>query len=370
MALISGSLRRLQHPIVTIKSSLLGTGMVKSSLLMVREVSRRLESIGLGQLRRINNRRYRCFLLGGGVFSASATKEGVRAEEIVRYDWETNSPKPEQFSRFYKEIDEVHRLTTETLICKQCGLRLRIQGEVEGVTYCTCPDSPKSVFGMSGPDGWSPFLEKKDILIWRRPHSSLTGMYEYKMYGSFNDVTAEEFLFVQNDLSNFRLSWDSSTKCLSSVSENKETNSSVYYWEVIWPTFFSNRDYCCHRTVQTDPITSTTACVSTSTQHPDCKLSKGLVRVGDYNSVLTVRPKESPNIQGLEFCLTGFENPGVTLPESVITWVAMRGMPEFMLNLRVACLRLRREREDCSSRWGVQEDNFGQLRHRRAADYA
>ena len=36
----------------------------------------------------------------------------------------------------------------------------------------------------------------------------LQGMYEYKMYGSFSDVTAEEFLYVQNDLSKFRLSWD------------------------------------------------------------------------------------------------------------------------------------------------------------------
>ena len=37
---------------------------------------------------------------------------------------------------------------------------------------------------------------------------TLQGMYEYKMYGSFSDVTAEEFLYVQNDLSKFRLSWD------------------------------------------------------------------------------------------------------------------------------------------------------------------
>ena len=32
--------------------------------------------------------------------------------------------------------------------------------------------------------------------------------------------------------------------------------------------------------------------------------------------------------------LSGFENPGVALPESIITWVAIRGMPEFMQNLR------------------------------------
>lgn len=103
-------------------------------------------------------------------------------------------------------------------------------------------------------------------------------MYEYKMYGSFSDVTAEEFLYVQNDLSKFRLSWDNrcyfdifrkilkhlmfrlasifisttflfSTKQLTKVDDDEE-NSVVYYWEINWPRFFSNRDYCCHRSVQ------------------------------------------------------------------------------------------------------------------------
>ena len=47
-------------------------------------------------------------------------------------------------------------------------------------------------------------LPRKNHLIFL----DLQGMYEYKMYGSFSDVTAEEFLYVQNDLSKFRLSWD------------------------------------------------------------------------------------------------------------------------------------------------------------------
>jgi len=33
----------------------------------------------------------------------------------------------------------------------------------------------------------------------------------------------------------------------------------------------------------------------------------------------------------------------VKLPESIITWVAIRGMPEFMLNLRKACFKYRTE---------------------------
>merc|ERR1712055_640034 len=84
------------------------------------------------------------------------------------------------------------------------------------------------------------------------------------------------------------------------------------------------------------------------------------LRVGNYRSALTVRAHTSPELPGTEFCLTGFEDPGVQLPEAIITWVAVRGMPEFMLSLRAACLKLRKERENSPS-WGRQEDNFGQI---------
>ena len=42
-------------------------------------------------------------------------------------------------------------------------------------------------------------------------HPSVKGMYIYKMYGKFDDVSATEFLSVQLDMSEFRLTWDNST---------------------------------------------------------------------------------------------------------------------------------------------------------------
>merc|ERR1719209_1045165 len=324
---------------------------------VARQAARRLEA---SHLRRPPNRRpYRGLVLGGGLLSASVAKEGLRAEEAASYDWESKLPGPGELARYFGEVDEAHRLARETLTCSQCGDRLRIEGELEDVVYCKCPDAPKSVYGVEGPDGWRPFVERRDILVWRRPHPTLQGMYEYKMYGNFGDVTAEEFLAVQNDLTKFRASWDASTKQLGSLAE--EGSSVVYHWEVNWPRFFSNREYCCHRTVQTDPSTGTVACINTSTEHPGCRGSRGTVRVTDYRSVLTVRPHTSPTSPGTEFCLTGFEDSGIQLPETIVTWVAVRGMPEFMVGLRAACLRLRREREERGGSWGRQEDNFGQL---------
>lgn len=65
------------------------------------------------------------------------------------------------------------------------------------------------------------------------------------------------------------------------------------------------------------------------------------IEIADRNEILNnLCFSDKP---GLEFCLTGYENPGLQLPESIITWVAVRGMPEFMINLRAACIKLRQQ---------------------------
>ena len=61
--------------------------------------------------------------------------------------------------------------------------------------------------------------------------------------------------------------------------------------------------------------------VSRSTEHPACPARRKTVRVTDYTSVLAIRPHTTSDQTGLEFCLTGFENAGVQLPETIITWV-------------------------------------------------
>ena len=125
--------------------------------------------------------------------------------------------------------------------------------------------------------------------MWRREHASKRGLYEYKLYGKFDDVTVWEFLAVQLDLSQYRHTWDTSTaqcregetqKCdvtntavmkqeevdnkdvtkkedsqgdegdqsgqMTHVPQNK-SQAIVYYWEVKYPAFFSNR---CHISIQ------------------------------------------------------------------------------------------------------------------------
>merc|ERR1711868_200204 len=180
-------------------------------------------------------------------------------------------------------------------------------------------DAPSSVYGKESEDcEWKPFIERKDILVWRREHKTMKGNYEYKMYGNFDVVMDEN-------------------------KKDEDSNAIVYYWEVNWPRFFSNRDYCCYREHSNDPETGTYLVLSKSVDHPNCPSKKKTWRVQDYFSVLVVKPHTTSDQPGLEFSLTGYENPGLQLPESIITYVAVRGMPEFMMNLRVACLKLREQ---------------------------
>lgn len=116
-------------------------------------------------------------------------------------------------------------------------------------------------------------MERKDILVWRKEHRSKKGLYHYKLYGKFDDVTVWEFLAVQLDLSQYRRGWDTSTAVCEEVevqqrrkssviiegespaslddkdgfrdtdssSANNNSEALVYYWEVQYPAFFSNR---------------------------------------------------------------------------------------------------------------------------------
>ena len=175
------------------------------------------------------------------------------------------------------------------------------------------------------------------------------------MYGKFDDISADEFINVQLDLTEFRLTWDPSTaQChvIEDMEQEKKENrkdnremSHVYYWEVNWPRFFSNRDYVCGRrckVFQNDKKEEIFVLFTKSTDHASCPKKSKAFRVENYWSVLTIKPFTTSDQPGVEFSLTGFENPGVSLPSYITTWVAIQGMPDFFTNLRKACLERRK----------------------------
>jgi len=265
-----------------------------------------------------------------------------------------------------KDLLYIQQLKETTLTCEECQKRHVIDEVVEGIEYCACEKKIASVYGVAAPssndsvtsEGWLPFLERKDILVWRRENPDNPGLYAYKMYGKFDDVSAKEFLEVQMDVSAFRMSWDISTAQCHVLLEEKRRSSfdtavdqqaktdinQIYYWEVNWPRFFSNRDYVCTRraSVMNDEEEKKIVVYTRPTTNPSCPEKPKNFRVKDYWSVMVIKPFKELDEVGIEFSLTAFENPGLSLPSSITTWVAIRGMPEFMENLRKACFEMRK----------------------------
>jgi len=273
-----------------------------------------------------------------------------------------------------KDLLYIQQLKETTLTCNECQKRHIIDEVVEGIDYCACEKKLASVYGVGASSnsdqgrskGWLPFLERKDILVWRQENPDNPGLYAYKMYGKFDDVSAKEFLEVQMDVSAFRMSWDISTaqchvlleeegRASSDVSVNhlqsKTDINQIYYWEVNWPRFFSNRDYVCARraVVMNEEEEKAIVVYTRSTTNPSCPEKPKNFRVKDYWSVMVIKPFKELDKVGIEFSLTAFENPGLSLPSSITTWVAIRGMPEFMENLRKACFEMRK--------WKTSEKN-------------
>ena len=95
------------------------------------------------------------------------------------YKWEEDSVPDQHIARYIEDLGYVSRLTAETLTCKSCQQRLRVDTKVPGIDYCGCPDG-KAPSPSGELDGWKPFIERPNTLVWRKEHGDYKGLYAYK----------------------------------------------------------------------------------------------------------------------------------------------------------------------------------------------
>ncbi|KAI9563230.1 hypothetical protein GHT06_010688 [Daphnia sinensis] len=268
-------------------------------------------------------------------FGRSVTKSRdmlLSATCLSVYSWEENSHRSEQIQDLASDVSFINHLTLETLTCKSCQKRLKIDQKVPEVVYCSCSDSKPSSAEVNG---WKPFIERPNTLVWRKEHETYKGLYAYKMYGRFETINAMDFLRVQLD-TNFRKQWDASAIQLEIIEENAETNTDLVYWEMRWPRPFANRDYVFERKLTFIPKENVCVISSVATSHPAIPVNKSMHRVTEYWSYMVVKPFTNFEKPGTEFVLTYFDNPGLSIPSSVSTWVAMTGLPNFVGKLHDA----------------------------------
>ncbi|KAK7895709.1 hypothetical protein WMY93_021034 [Mugilogobius chulae] len=112
--------------------------------------------------------------------------------------------------------DEMHR----------CGL------ELQSLDNVTRPGPSSGTSGHSEP-GWEIVMDKKDFKVWRRPIAN-SHLYEYRVLGSYKDVTPRQFFNVQLD-TEYRKKWDALVIKLEVVDRDVNTGSEVVHWATHFP---------------------------------------------------------------------------------------------------------------------------------------
>lgn len=117
------------------------------------------------------------------------------------FDWDSERINYESVRKNFSELELVERLRLETIHCDICGHRLIIDCKIDGIVYCTCSkgntcasraaQSSAAVAASAAATGssaskqceayekpWQPYLERKNMIIWRREEQP--GLYAYK----------------------------------------------------------------------------------------------------------------------------------------------------------------------------------------------
>lgn len=231
-------------------SKKIGLWFREHSIEVTRACTRQLEFIVAQRVRRS----HQLFELYTRIWDEVALKEFLRAWRrrmrknakcfvmssvgVTVFNWEEDRINNDELYSYAREIEKIQKLKEATVVCEGCHQRLIIDKAQVGVQYCQCKG--KQGFADVKTEGWQPFIERRDMLIWRREEPETGGLFAYKVFGTFADVTADEFLRVQVDVE-YRKEWDTTAKRLEIIDtdpktvSNENQRSDVIYWEMIWP---------------------------------------------------------------------------------------------------------------------------------------
>ncbi|KAJ7987204.1 hypothetical protein DPEC_G00336320 [Dallia pectoralis] len=185
--------------------------------------------------------------------------------------------------------------------------------------------------------GWEVVMEKKNFKVWRRPIEQ-SHLYEYRVLGSYNDVTPRQFFNVQLD-TEYRKKWDSLVLKLEVVDRDVNTGSEVVHWATHFPYPMYSRDYVYVRRYNVDVENNLMVLISRAVQHPSVPETQDYVRVHSYQSKMVIRPHTSFDENGFDYLLTYSDNPQTAFPRYCVSWMVSSGMPDFLEKLHAAALR-------------------------------
>lgn len=212
----------------------------------------------------------------------------------------------------------------------RCGLELQTLD-----TVTQLGPSSGTVSGQSGV--WEMVIDKKDFKVWKRPIPN-SHLYEYRVLGSYSDVTPRQFFNVQLD-TEYRKKWDSLVIKLEVIDRDVNTGSEVVHWATHFPYPMYSRDYVYVRRYDVDIEKNLMVLVSRAVAHPRAPETQEFVRVHSYQSKMVIRPHRSFDENGFDYLLTYSDDPQTVFPRYCVSWMVSSGMPDFLEKLHVAALK-------------------------------
>uniref|UniRef100_A0A673H653 StAR-related lipid transfer protein 7, mitochondrial n=1 Tax=Sinocyclocheilus rhinocerous TaxID=307959 RepID=A0A673H653_9TELE len=185
--------------------------------------------------------------------------------------------------------------------------------------------------------GWEVVVEKKNVRVWRRPIQG-SHLFEYRVFGSYTDVTPRQFFNVQLD-TEYRKKWDALVIKLDMVDRDVNTGTEVIHWATHFPYPMYSRDYVYVRRYHVDMENNLMTLVSRAVRHPSVPETQEFVRVHSYQSKMVIRPHRSFDENGFDYLLTYSDDPQTVFPRYCVSWMVSSGMPDFLEKLHTAALR-------------------------------
>ncbi|KAM6395520.1 LOW QUALITY PROTEIN: stAR-related lipid transfer protein 7, mitochondrial [Rhynochetos jubatus] len=187
-----------------------------------------------------------------------------------------------------------------------------------------------------GEQPWEMIMDKKHFKLWRRPIEG-THLYQYRVFGSYTDVTPRQFFNVQLD-TEYRKKWDSLVIKLDVIERDLATGSEVIHWVTHFPYPMYSRDYL----DSVDRENNLMVLVSRAVEHPGVPEDPEYVRVRTYESQMVIRPHKTFDENGFDYLLTYSDNPQTVFPRYCVSWMVSSGMPDFLEKLHAAALKARK----------------------------
>eukprot|EP00731_Ephydatia_muelleri_P007222 Em0003g1470a len=184
--------------------------------------------------------------------------------------------------------------------------------------------------------GWALMAEEENCKVYKMPHGE-TGLNKYKVIGTYDDITAKDFLDIQVD-HDARKEWDAYVVKLDTVDKDPASGCEVIHWIMKYPFPMQNREYLYVRKFWVSRTENAIVLINRSVTHPSIPESRRYVRVHRYFSEMVIKPHTFIDELGFSFELTYFDDPQSYLPSSCVNWVTTTAMPDFLNQIHNAAL--------------------------------